>query len=354
MNPSLRRSLLLGCLMLWGGACLSPRPSVSATDVPSRQHSSPHLVIDAGSTGTRFLLYEVRHEPRGCIATPKELPKEEASGGVNQGGLAQMCANGTAVAWLKAHLPSGLGAPPEHVVLLGTGGFRNLRSQENDTFQQCWTEMTTHLEDRIGRMDIITGEQEGTFAWMAMEQWLTEPSKKGFSILEMGGVSVQFATGVSRPDVISKSKDGVGFKQIRKKLNDVSNNPCQFGEDNPENFVNCRDAMETLLRDSAFPEEVKGLPPEVAERPVYGVGEAWQKFANELSGEKLSSQGLEGLGKNVCEMKTASEKCISLAYTSALLKVMNITTIHWVPAPNHYLSWTQGAAIHEVYFPDCR
>lgn len=268
MHSSLRRSLLLGCLMLWGGACLAPRPSVSTTDVPSRQHSSSHLVIDAGSTGTRFLLYEVRHEPRGCIATRKELPKEEDSGRANEGGLAQMCANGTAVDWLKAHLPSGFRGPPEHVVLLGTGGFRNLRSQGNDTFQQCWTDMTTRLKDRIGRMDVLTGEQEGRFAWMAMEQWLTEPPKKGFSILEMGGVSVQFATGVSRPDIISKSKDGVGFKQIRKKLDDGSNKSCQSGEDSPENFVNSRDAVETLLRDSAFMEEVKGLPPEVAERPV--------------------------------------------------------------------------------------
>ena len=337
MHPALRNALVLSSVVLWGGGCQHTRPGLEASGTPSSQH----LVIDAGSSGTRFIRYEMKRGPRGCEATFMDV--EATPQGTP--GLATLCAQGTAVDWLKGRSFKGL--PRENVVLIGTGGFRRLRKEDEATYQRCWKALNESLADRIGSLNVVDGKREGELAWLAVDQQL-DSSGKAFSILEIGGVSVQFATGTSRSSIRSVSEDGVGVHSIAKALEAPAKGSCGLDGSTSASFESCRDAVAQLLAKSRFLADVKSALPEMGARPVYGVGEGWL-----LEGQpegNLASTDLEPQGRAACEQKPPQPRCYPLAYTSALLKVMNITTIH---RTNPYPSWTRGAAVHEDYFPAC-
>jgi hypothetical protein len=338
MHPALRSALLLSFVVLWGGGCQHTRPIVEASGSPPHQH----LIIDAGSSGTRFIRYELKRGPRGCEATFMDV--EATPQGTP--GLATLCTQGSAVDWLKGQSFKGL--PRENVVLIGTGGFRRLRKEDEATYQRCWKALNESLSDRIGSLNVVEGTREGELAWLALDQQLDSPGKV-FSILEIGGVSVQFATGTSRSSITSVSEDGVGMYSVAKALEASAKSSCGLEGSPSANFESCRDAVERLLAKSNFLAEVKRALPEMGARPVYGVGEAWQ--VDGAPEGNLSSTDLEPQGRAQCEQSPPQPRCYPLAYTSALLKVMNITTIH---RTNPYPSWTRGAAVHEDYFPACR
>ncbi|WP_222842031.1 hypothetical protein [Cystobacter ferrugineus] len=235
-------------------------------------------------------------------------------------------------------------------MLLGTGGLRKLRAKSRTEFDECWKVLNEGLEDRIGHTDVIDGKKEGELAWLAMEQRLSSPGKD-FSILETGGASVQFAMSPSSDDITSD--DAVGIHSIRNELDAQAKDSCGLDGNTPGNFESCRDAVERLLTKSKFLEDVKEMKrkwPEVDERPVYGAGEGWMRFDKEKDKHEVPRADLENLGKDQCARASSTSPCYGLAYTSALLRVMNITTLHLVKP---YSSWTLGAAVHEDYFPAC-
>ncbi|WNG18361.1 mannan-binding protein [Cystobacter fuscus] len=287
-----------------------------------------HLVIDAGSSGTRFLLYNVERGPRGCqVSLSSDLSPNK--GPIEEEGLAEMDVN-EAEKMLKAKLEE-LGEPLTRVVLLGTGGFRQKGVLGSEKMQ----ELSGRLAQRIDHMAIISGDTEGMLAWKATKSTMNLPVQP-FSILEIGGVSVQFATGSMDSDFTSIS-DEVGFNVIAKKMKNCL--------ENEDPFTNCEAAISRRLKDSRLL-EVGGRFPEGKPRPVYMIGPESAKLFNKKA--KLRPADLAKMGKGTCRQEK-DRKCLGMAHLSAVMKALKVESIQ-----KGAESWAEGAAVNSEYFPNCK
>jgi hypothetical protein len=293
-----------------------------------------HLVIDAGSSGTRLLRYEVVRGPQGCQVTPSK--KQEQTKDSTLSALADMD-----VKMAEQELGERIAAlAPTRVVLLGTGGFRQKGMQGERKMRELRGRLSRHVQ----QVEIISGKTEGELAWLA-----TRPAENNpFSILEIGGVSVQFATGETSGDVQSVSDDAVGIHVLSAEMGKDKAN-CLKEE---ENFTRCMAAVGQRLESSRLAHKTSKLLPEGKHRPVYIIGKELDALFQ--PGKELSQASLEGSGKKLCKDARAGDdkakaRCFNMAYLSALLKVVKAESIR-----KGADSWTRAAAVHADYFPNCR
>lgn len=178
--------------------------------------NSVHLIVDLGSSGTRFCLYEVR--------TPSELGQNRCTLADSKpvcirvkGGFAKLTKGRHVsdvprivrprlrVAWALLGDPAHGGAPVlrsrvRAAAALGTGGFRDSETGQpmnRPEWQALFTEIKEFLSDEVGVAVVtafpITGEEEGRFAWLGVAQ--TSPRPEEFATIEAGGATVQLAVG---------------------------------------------------------------------------------------------------------------------------------------------------------------
>ncbi|WNG17526.1 mannan-binding protein [Cystobacter fuscus] len=318
----------------WTGQWRTALPE-KASSCQCAQPPFEHLVIDAGSSGTRLLLYEVARGPQGCQLTPPKAQEQKKDSTL--GALADMD-----VKMAEQELGERITAlAPTRVVLLGTGGFRQKGMQGERKMRELRERLARHVQ----QVEIISGKTEGELAWLA-----TQPTaeKAPFSILEIGGVSVQFATGEPSGDIQSVSDDAVGINVLSEEMGKDKAN-CLKEE---ESFTRCMAAIGQRLESSQLARKTSKLLPEGQHRPVYIIGKELDALFQ--PGKELSRALLEGIGKKWCkDSRTGDDKakasCFKMAYLSALLKAVKAGSIR-----KGADSWTRAAAVNADYFPNCR
>lgn len=185
---------------------------------PSERTESVHLVLDLGSSGTRFCMYPVTvdkaaEEKKRCRVTSANPVCVKLSGGVAalvRGHSAEevpgLIGPKLRQAWealgdsqKKGNLP--LRERIHGVVALGTGGFRRPSTNLPDPrpeFTAVWSEISRYYKEETKQEHVvartISGLEEARLAWLGVSQQIPATVRDSFAIIEVGGASIQFAT----------------------------------------------------------------------------------------------------------------------------------------------------------------
>lgn len=306
----------------------------------SPQKSNVHLVIDAGSSGTRFCPYRISEQ---CIHLDlsQNCFSIQASGGLadlNPSEIRQVMQSG--FAQLQ-------GMDIEKTVVLGTGGFRrlpsHLQAQKLNLVASTTREFFEPSEARI-----LTGEQEAQLAYLAMVAF--RDGKRDHVILETGGATVQLAGQGLKPRSVP-----AGLNAIRE----LSGPPHACKENtapSADRFLECTQALKRILKSRPwYSSFFAGQKPE----SVYTLGSSWKSIYalagdSELTLEELKKQGIRICNSSTSEIvdagvpeQFAPASCYLHSYQYALTSELQIGSLKAGEG-----SWPPGAAISE-YFSGC-
>ena len=303
---------------------------------------SVHLIIDAGSSGTRFCAYEVQVAD-GCI---NETPDLQCFVAGAEKGLADQ-----SDAEIRATLHAGFarlqGVQIQRAVLLGTGGFRKLATwQQKRQMEFIKNDLAEYTPNATA--EVISGEMEGRLSWLSMRSILRSDNH---SILETGGATIQWA-------------DGSGTAlSIPAGLNDfhiLSGPPASCRDDaipEKDRFARCAEGLQRTLRSQKwysqfFASHDKGT--------VYVLGSAWRSIFSIRGDHRITIDELKDQGSRVCASsldavnamgvpsKFSARSCYLHAYQWTLLSELQITEVHMGNG-----SWPPGAAVSPDYFAEC-
>ncbi|MBL8632266.1 MAG: hypothetical protein JNM40_03515 [Myxococcales bacterium] len=190
---------------------------------PSRasdRTESVHLILDLGSSGTRFCMYPVSVErtdqssdrKRCRVSSPNPVCVKMSGGiaalvrGHSAEEVPSMVLPKLRQAWDALGDAHKKGNPQlreriQGVVALGTGGFRNPSTNlpdERREFQAVWAEIARFFKDEVKQQHVvartISGLDEARLAWLGVSQQVPASVGDSFAIIEVGGASIQFAT----------------------------------------------------------------------------------------------------------------------------------------------------------------
>ncbi|HNO68744.1 MAG TPA: hypothetical protein PKI49_09540 [Pseudomonadota bacterium] len=179
-----------------------------------------HLVLDLGSSGTRFCMYPVLVDGSAAERRRCRIPNAGANPTCVKmsGGIAALVRGHKAdevpgliaprlrQAWEMLGDPLRKGNPQlrdriRGVVALGTGGFRNPSTNlpdDRQEFKAVWTEIERFFHAEAKQEHVvaktISGLMEARLAWLGVAQQVPASPKDSFAIIEVGGASIQFAT----------------------------------------------------------------------------------------------------------------------------------------------------------------
>lgn len=349
-----RRSIILVLVLsLLAPGCSLLRPSSS--DVPL------HLVIDAGSSGTRLCLFGIKYLEGQCSAVDLRPPYDRCSQFAETQGLADMGDEKAkqAVESALSQIDGDTRNEIRAAALLGTGGFRKLPKERREA-----------ILDRIRaafdahslpvRLEVITGEQEGTLAWKTVSQNF---SSLDHIILETGGATVQLAYGTV--DAIKSASSPVGISEAFITLREEGNFSYCYHQKTAGrrdvDYDNCRRYVRARLFDgSAIQQLARGIDPERKQQAIYAIGGSWRATFSVLGSNELSLSDIIEQGRKLCKIdpdklpdhgiakRFAPRACFQYAYQAGLLEATGFQKIR-----NGFESWPKGAAISKEYFPDC-
>jgi hypothetical protein len=192
-------------------------------------------VIDAGSSGSRLFVYQQGADPRS-IEDVVELSNAAQPLAAHAGDPAQAGekAIGQLIGALDRELGErGIAKADMEVHLLATAGMRLLPAPAAQAIQASVTRTLRERGYKPGRVETISGEMEGFYAWLDVNVLLgqLEPGKTPVGIVEIGGASVQAAyASAPAPGVVTASFGGatytdrsvsflgLGIEQARKSL----------------------------------------------------------------------------------------------------------------------------------------
>lgn len=304
-----------------------------------------HLVIDAGSSGTRFCLYRMQFTSSSSNSC--NIKQGECRSVVADDGLAALPTEKA-----KEVLRGGFASLTEaqknrivHVSLLGTGGFRRLSPSAQKTAMTGLAEVIfeTGLPATVR---VISGEEEALLAWRSIR---AETGSDSHAIIETGGATIQVATGTDGQVTRSISLQ-LGMNEIRSRLKKES--AC-FSAPSEDRFDTCKRELLPLLgplRQWAIPEQ-----------NTYGLGNPYVAIFKQLDADKIKRTDIDARGRLLCaagseqlsEYGIAAEHqkltCYLFAYHSAQLELLGAGSVHKGSG-----SWPPGAAISPEFFPSCR
>tara|TARA_Y100001937_G_scaffold12497_1_gene15988 strand:+ start:92361 stop:93395 length:1035 start_codon:yes stop_codon:yes gene_type:complete len=300
-----------------------------------------HLVIDAGSSGTRFCPYRVDNY---CAHVD---PAQACLRITARSGLADL--NG---AEIQKVLDQGVqeleGMEIEKAVLLGTGGFRRLsESRRTKQLELIADELKKRIPNSESR--VITGQQEANLAYIAMIAF--RDGKTDHIILETGGATVQLAG------------SGLTARSAPAGLNEIRNSPdlprecTEEADASSERFEACSKGLRQIFRSNRW-HAAFFKDQDLAS--VYALGSSWQSIFTVAGKESLSLDELQNQGKRICNSsldeivkagvpeKFAPASCYLHSYQYVLASELKIGTLLQGEG-----SWPPGAAISQ-YFEGCR
>jgi apyrase len=203
-------------------------------------------VIDAGSSGSRLSVYKYGADGRSLedlveLSTAAQPLASHAAAPDTAGDKAI----GPLIGALDRELAQrGVAKTDIEIHLLATGGMRLLPAPAAQAIQASVTRTLREGGYRPGRVETISGEMEGFYAWLDVNVLLGQlgPGKTPAGIVEIGGASVQMAYAgapASAPGVVTASFGGqtysvrsvsflgLGVEQARKTLLDNGDGaPC--------------------------------------------------------------------------------------------------------------------------------
>lgn len=342
-------------LLLTGFACTAERAPPAGP---------LHLIIDAGSSGSRLCLFSVTQtcENGACVCrAPPAGPAEsgECRAVAAEGGLAALAPE-RALAVLRSAV-GGLSdetrARIRGAALLGTGGFRALPADERAA-RTAALAAALAAEIPAARVKIISGEEEGRLAWYAVRE---RQRSQAHSILETGGASVQFASGADDRARIARTAPcgmNVTFDRLRLRSDFHACYPAPASDDAAPRPPTRFDACYALLAPELASARCR-LSNESERRrgaPLYGLGAPWNKVFALAGSDTVDAARLQALGREICEnLKPDAENeferraCYLIAFQTALLAAVQGDVIQ-----RGGESWPRGAAVSADYFDVCR
>jgi apyrase len=167
------------------------------------------LMVDAGSKGTRLIIYRWKPEtrlPRKSIQIPEEIGFKSVNPGLSSFALTPNSVSASLAA-LISYATDVLEPIRDYVHLIpiyikGTAGLRDLTPPARDSIMH---ETIAFLSDKAlspfyfkpNQAIVISGEEEGAFAWLsvnALKGVLGDPdSDKTYGVIDLGGASSQVA-----------------------------------------------------------------------------------------------------------------------------------------------------------------
>jgi hypothetical protein len=305
-----------------------------------------HMVLDAGSSGTRICLFGVSRKDNRCRAFDttfgcKDVP---ASGGLADQGAAAKATVEKALAMVSTEDLRRVQA----AALLGTGGFRRLPEARQKTVLGFAGEAFQSTSFSAS-MKVLSGEDEGTLAWAALAE---RTGSDAHAIVEIGGATVQIAAGRRGNLRAISTKDGMN--DAAKILTEQS--AC---------FTSRGDACRADVRTRVFSSSALGgfsasLNAEQKQLPLYGLGAPWNAVFARARTSELSLADLEKQTAGVCSQPVENLKssmpeeharraCYLHSYALELLAVTGFSRIRQGGE-----SWPRGAAVSGQYFSACR
>ena len=322
-----RRMSLFFLIMLAG--CQLPFSSPTSSNV--------HLVIDAGSSGTRFCPYDVDDQCRHLDVSQDCLSIKSS------GGLADL-PEPEILRIMKDGFQNLQGMNIEKVVVLGTGGFRRLpatkQAQQMELVRSAVTAQFAQSEARI-----LTGEEEAQLAYIAMVAY--RDGKRDHVILETGGATVQLAGQDLSPMSIP-----AGLNAMRN----LSGPPAACRENTKpsrDRFHNCADGLRKVFRSQSW---YASFFQNRTLSNVYALGSSWKSIFTVAKATKIDQKELELQGIRICSSsqqkiveagvpeKFASASCYLHAYQFVLISELNLQELHAGEG-----SWPPGAAISNLF-----
>lgn len=384
--------LAIALLIVGGPGCRD------ASSDPSAAIPGPlHLVIDAGSSGTRLCLFPIRNQCeqsgdadpdsaqcrcQAPAASDDLLPGTgepnctPIPGAPGLADLAPEAAARTLSAGLAARLTPQLASEIRGIALLGTGGFRAIAP---DRQRAVLAALRTELR-KIGdaansapenanapdeptkppvTIEILSGPDEGRLAWMALRELENSPTH---AILETGGASVQFASGRS-DNVLQAVSLPLGMNQAFDRLADEADLPRCFPFGAPDavtDFDACRALISRKIFSGADAAALRTAADAVKPGPetLYGLGSSWKAIFQGMDQSRITLSELERFGRTVCsdrkltpqerDGKFVQRRCYLYAFQAALLQQTGYESIR-----RGRESWPRGAAVSEKLFPAC-
>ncbi|MBL8021931.1 MAG: hypothetical protein JNM27_19810 [Leptospirales bacterium] len=305
------------------------------------------MIFDAGSSGTRVCLFTVSRTDR-CRASDsefgcKDIKADNGLADLGPAGAEQVVRRGLAM------LDESSRKRITGAALLGTGGFRRVSvPAQQAVLQQTGTVFLAQSYPAV--MRVITGDEEGRLAWLSVRERL---SSNAHTIVEIGGATVQIATGKDKQIRSISTPDGMN--DAAKKLK--ADSACF----KPGNLEGCRkEIVQAVFAGSALRAFAAGMTAEEKSRPLYGLGAPWNAIfktagKTEISTDVLLAQAQSTCNKSVAELSRdmpeahAKRACYLHAYAAELLAVTGQSKIS-----QGYESWPRGAAVAGEYFDDCK
>ncbi len=383
--------VLIAALLACGAGCRPDQMERPGANAPL------HLVIDAGSSGTRLCLFAIRkicpdaNGPCHCGAPPVESDRHPDGGPrpvcesiPDAGGLAGMSPAAAAAVLADAlanRIPDHTRERIQNAALLGTGGFRQASPQKRRAILQSLSEQLrrslpaasgwpeTGAEQRPAART-LSGADEGRLAWLAMREI---HGSVDHAVLETGGASVQFAvamplseseahaTGAGDAEGVRSISLPLGMNSAFQRLQNDAELPACFpfgAADARTDFDRCR----KLIRRQVFTQdaiaELQAMHSDSADGVLFGLGSSWKAIFAGMQKSRASLSNLQRFGRRICAARKLTEqersskylqrRCYLYAYQSVLLEETGYREIR-----RGRESWARGAAISEEFFPAC-
>ncbi|MBI3394445.1 MAG: hypothetical protein HY042_01280 [Spirochaetia bacterium] len=314
-------------LLLVGWAACAGACSGNARTEPGAKDL--RLVIDAGSSGTRFCLFRV---DATCRIVNAHANESECTAVPSPDGLAALGGAKAADVIQRglSSLKDGDKTRVQSGTILGTGGFRAVSAGEQTAVMRSAVEALKSGGFAASGF-VLKGEEEAALAWESVRQIF---GSSEHSTLETGGATVQLTTGRGAPEKFLSVPDGMNHSLgLVEKL--PAFGACRQGQGS--DFDKCR----TLVLEKIFAKSE-------LRRTASGFSQAEKDTALTALGRAMCRKTTEELVSLGADKARADRTCWLLAYQSALLETAGGTRIR-----DGRESWPRGAAASARYFPPC-
>ncbi len=307
-----------------------------------------HVVIDAGSSGTRFCPYKIIKNSNCELSTTGNIcfsvPSRNGLANLNKEEIYKTLNEGFMILDKKYQYI-------DYVSLLGTGGFRQLSEEEQKEkykiIQEYFSVFTTPYQ-----IEFISGEKEAYFAWKSLA--LVFRSREHIS-LETGGATIQIGIGNDNFSYISFP---AGMNKSYQKL--VSNKEfkkCLYGNIlHSKEYDECKEIVKKLIFENKDVKQfIKNHKKKFQSYKTYTLGKPWFSIFGFFNQDKISLQELEHKGKEICSLQppkniennqTISDKtCYLFYFHQAEIETLGIKQIF-----KGIETWTISASLHALPF----
>jgi hypothetical protein len=354
-----------------------------------------HLVVNSGSSGTRFCVFDVTRE----LASERcSVGAAQAICGKGSGGLAALT-DGKPVAEVNAlvlpkfeaawtALEEAWVTSGRDKAALGTGGYRDSATAApamNPAWDEVWKSFEAYFKAKgIGAVvaKAIPGENEARLAWVGVREAVA-PSE-AFAIIETGGATLQLAAGA--PGDAYEALVGTSiYRGLNYEFAALGTDPgfsvCSSPADrSQQSGAACIDFLLSKVHsDNALVDLAKTI----SARPLYGLGAPWTGLFKECpnqppwmtkTGPELHSDftltNLRGLATLVCPMSDAEleavapescevvEKigrvCCTASYHAVYLESVKALAKDETIRAGGDDQWARGASVTSKFFSACK